>query len=85
MQQLSYPYLLDDISRKENDHVGFGAGRHFCLGANLARREMEVMFRELFQRMPDIHMAGEPERLRYNFVHGLKHMPCEFAPGPVVH
>jgi cytochrome P450 len=73
-----------DISRTKNDHVGFGAGPHFCLGANLARREMEVMFRELFQRMPDIRMTGEPERLKHNFIHGIKHMPCAFTPGPVV-
>ena len=73
-----------DISRTKNDHVGFGAGPHFCLGANLARREMEVMFRELFQRLPDLHVTGEPERLKHNFINGIKHMPCAFTPGPVV-
>ena len=73
-----------DISRKKNDHVGFGAGPHFCLGANLARREMEVMFRELFQRLPDLHVTGEPERLKHSFINGIKHMPCAFTPGPVV-
>ena len=73
-----------DISRKKNEHVGFGAGRHFCLGANLARREMEVMFRELFQRMPDLRVTGEPERLKNNFVHGIKRLPCAFTPGPVI-
>lgn len=73
-----------DITRRKNEHVGFGVGPHFCLGANLARREMTVMFRELFQRMPDLQITGEPERLLTNFLNAVKHMPCEFTPGPVV-
>ena len=64
--------------------MGFGVGPHFCLGANLARREMTVMFRELFQRMPNLQIAGEPERLLTNFLNAVKHMPCEFTPGPAV-
>ena len=47
-----------DITRRKNEHVGFGVGPHFCLGANLARREMTVMFRELFQRMPDLQITA---------------------------
>ena len=73
-----------DITRRKNEHVGFGVGPHFCLGANLARREMTVMFRELFQRMPDLQITGEPERLLTNFLNAVKHMPCEFTPGPAV-
>ncbi len=76
------PYRFD-ITRTPNEQVGFGAGAHFCLGANLARREMAVMFRELFRRMPDIEITAEPERLMHNFIHGIKHMPCRFTPGPV--
>lgn len=73
-----------DITRQKNEHVGFGVGPHFCLGANLARREMTVMFRELFRRMPDLQITGEPERLLTNFLNAVKHMPCEFTPGPAV-
>ena len=54
------PYRFD-IGRTPNDHVGFGGpGPHFCLGAHLARREITVMFRELFRRMPDVRAVGEP-------------------------
>jgi cytochrome P450 len=71
-----------DIARQPNEHVGFGGpGPHFCLGAHLARREIGVMFRELFRRIPDIHAVGEPARLQSFFIHGLKHLPCEFTPG----
>ena len=73
-----------DIARQKNEHVGFGVGPHFCLGANLARREMTVMFRELFRRMPDLQITDEPERLLTNFLNAIKHLPCEFTPGPVV-
>jgi cytochrome P450 len=70
-----------DVRREPNEHVGFGGGGpHFCLGANLARREMQVMFRELLHRLPDIHITGEPEMLLSGFIHGIKRMPCEFTP-----
>ncbi len=70
-----------DISRSPNNHVGFGGpGPHFCLGANLARREITVMFRELFKRLPDIHTVGEPDYLNSNFVNGIKHLRAEFTP-----
>ena len=70
-----------DIGRKPNDHVGFGGpGPHYCLGVHLARWEINVMFRELFRRLPDIHVVGEPERLRSNFVHGIKHLQVEYTP-----
>ena len=63
------------------DHVGFGGpGPHFCLGAHLARREITLMFRELQQRLPDIHAVGEPDRLKSNFINGIKHMKAEFTP-----
>lgn len=70
-----------DITRDPNPHVGFGGpSPHFCLGAHLARREITAMFRELFERVPDIHVAGEPQRLRSNFINGIKHLPAEFTP-----
>ncbi|HSL60131.1 MAG TPA: cytochrome P450 [Acidimicrobiales bacterium] len=74
------PYRFD-VTRRPNDHVGFGGpGPHFCLGAHLARREITVMFRELFHRLPDIHATGEPEQLKASFIHGVKHLPAAFTP-----
>jgi cytochrome P450 len=71
-----------DVRRTPNEHVGFGGpGPHFCLGANLARREISIFFRQLFERMPDLEITGPPERLASNFIHGIKHMPCRFTPG----
>ncbi|MEV5407348.1 cytochrome P450 [Thermopolyspora sp. NPDC052614] len=72
------PYRFD-ILRDPNPHVGFGGpGPHFCLGAHLARREITVMFRELFTRLPRIRSVGEPSRLRSSFINGIKHLTCEF-------
>ena len=75
------PYHFD-VTRAPNEHVGFGGpGAHFCLGANLARREITVMFRSLLRRLPDLEITGPPEMLRSNFIHGIKRMPCAFSPG----
>ncbi|WP_344592026.1 cytochrome P450 [Actinomadura vinacea] len=72
------PYSFD-ITRSPNPHVGFGApGPHFCLGAHLARREITVMLRELFTRLPDIHAAADPIRQATSFVNGIKSLPCAF-------
>jgi cytochrome P450 len=74
------PYRFD-LARRPNEHVGFGGpGPHYCLGANLARREIRVMFRQIFERLPDLEISGPPERLRSNFINGIKRMPCEFTP-----
>jgi cytochrome P450 len=68
-----------DITRSPNPHVGFGGpGPHFCLGSHLARREVNVMLRELLTRVPDI-TAGEPDRLLSSFINGIKRLPCEFS------
>ncbi|GAA4501406.1 methyl-branched lipid omega-hydroxylase Cyp124 [Actinoallomurus oryzae] len=70
-----------DITRTPNPHVGFGGpGPHFCLGANLARREISIMLEELFTRLPDIHASGEPDRLLSGFINGYKRLPCAFTP-----
>ncbi|HZE30569.1 MAG TPA: cytochrome P450 [Actinoallomurus sp.] len=70
-----------DITRDPNPHVGFGGpGPHFCLGANLARREITIMLKELFTRVPDIRTAGEPDRLLSGFINGYKRLPCTFTP-----
>jgi cytochrome P450 len=74
------PYTFD-VRRSPNPHIGFGAaGPHFCLGAHLARQEIAVMFRQLFERLPDIVASGEPDRLRSPFINGIKHLDCQFTP-----
>jgi cholest-4-en-3-one 26-monooxygenase len=74
-----------DITRKPNPHIAFGGGGpHFCLGANLARMEIRVMFEHLLDRMPDIHLDGKVERLQSSFINGVKHIPVAFTPGPRV-
>ncbi|RMH74821.1 MAG: cytochrome P450 [Actinomyces sp.] len=73
--------LRFDVRRDPNPHVGFGGpGPHFCLGAHLARREIKLMWRELFRRLPDIEAAGEPQLLLSSFIHGVKHLPARFTP-----
>jgi cholest-4-en-3-one 26-monooxygenase len=76
-----------DITRSPNPHMAFGAGGpHFCLGANLARMEIRVMYEHLLDRMPDIHQDGEVQRLQSAFINGVKHLPVSFSPAaPVVH
>ncbi|HWE65141.1 MAG TPA: cytochrome P450 [Acidimicrobiales bacterium] len=77
------PYTFD-VRRHPNPHIGFGAaGPHFCLGAHLARQEIDVMFRQLFERLPDIESVGEPDRLRSPFINGIKHLDCTFTPAAV--
>ena len=69
------PYRFD-VGRTPNDHVTFGGGGvHFCLGASLARAEIGALMRQVVERLPDIELAGEPRRLRSDFVNGIKHMP----------
>ena len=65
-----------DVTRSPTPQIGFGAGgAHFCLGANLARREMRVLFAELHRRVPDIVATEEPAILRSAFIHGIKRLP----------
>jgi cytochrome P450 len=69
-----------DITRTPNDHLAFGIGEHFCLGAGFARLELKVLFQELLRRFPDIDLAGPPQRLRSTFIGGIKHLPVKFTP-----
>ena len=73
-----------NVLRDPNPHVGFGGpGPHFCLGAHLARREITLMFRELYTRLPDLELAGPPVQLRSNFINGVKSLPVSFTAGGV--
>jgi cytochrome P450 len=71
------PYRFD-ITRTPNEHIAFGIGEHFCLGAGFARKEIKVMFEELLTRFPDIRITGKPDRLRSNFINGVKHLPVAY-------
>ncbi|MEO8541816.1 MAG: cytochrome P450, partial [bacterium] len=69
-----------DIKRSPNDHLAFGIGEHFCLGAGFAKLELKVLYEEMFRRFPDIELNGPVERLRSNFIGGIKHLPVRFTP-----
>jgi cytochrome P450 len=69
-----------DIGRTPNDHIAFGGGgTHFCLGAHLARLEIQVMLREILTRLPDIRPAGPSQWLASNFISGLTRVPVQFT------
>jgi len=71
------PYRMD-ITRNPNEHMTFGrGGPHMCLGNSLARLEVKIMFEELLPRISGIKRTGEVERLRSNFVNGIKRFPVE--------
>jgi cholest-4-en-3-one 26-monooxygenase len=70
-----------DVTRTENDHIAFGGGGpHFCLGANLARAEIQIMFDVIAERMPDITSLAEPRMLRSMFINGIKELPVRYRP-----
>lgn len=75
-----------DVTRDPNLHllqIAFGGGGpHFCLGANLARAEMKIMLSEVLRVLPDMELAGPVQRLRSNFINGIKHMPVTFTSTP---
>jgi methyl-branched lipid omega-hydroxylase len=70
-----------DVRRHPNPHLGFGGGgAHFCLGANLARREITVAFEELRRQVPDLTATEEPDLLQSAFIHGIKRLPVAWTP-----
>ncbi len=68
-----------DVRRSPNEHIAFGHGHHFCLGFNLARLEIKVLFEELTKRVTRIESVGDISRLRSNFISGIKHLPVRFT------
>jgi cytochrome P450 len=72
--------LTFDIRRSPNPHLAFGAGSHFCLGANLARLEISLVFDGLLDRVGSIDAAGPVERTRSNKHAGFRHAPVRFRP-----
>jgi len=70
-----------DVTRKPNDHLGFGGGGvHFCMGSNVARTQLRAIFHQLLTRVPNIQV-GEPVPLVGNFVHAVKSIPCTLNAG----
>jgi cholest-4-en-3-one 26-monooxygenase len=68
-----------DISRDPNPHLGFGGtGTHYCLGVNLAKLEIELIFNAIADGMPGIRLAGDAERLRSGWLNGIKKLPVSY-------
>jgi cholest-4-en-3-one 26-monooxygenase len=79
------PYKFD-VLRDPNPHLGFGGtGAHYCIGANLARVEMNLIFNAIADALPDISMLGEPKRLRSGWLNGIKELPVSYSKCPVPH
>lgn len=70
-----------DVGRAPNDHVSFGYGPHFCIGAALARMEARVALEELLRRLPPLELAGPVVRSRSNWLLGIESMPVRWASG----
>ncbi len=70
-----------DVRRDPNvePHIAFGGGHHFCLGFNLARLEIKVLFEEMAKRVTTLESVGDISRLRSNFIAGIKHLPVRFS------
>jgi len=69
-----------NILRDPNPHVGFGGtGAHYCIGANLARMTINLIFNAIADHMPDLRPIGEPERLRSGWLNGIKHWQVDFS------
>ena len=71
-----------DLARSPNDHVAFGGGGpHFCLGAHIARIEIDALLRQVLSRLRELEPAGPTEWLASTFISGPKHLPVRFRPG----
>ncbi|MGC2679805.1 MAG: cytochrome P450, partial [Mycobacterium sp.] len=68
-----------DVARDPNKHLAFGYGVHFCLGAALARMEVNSFFTELLPRLKSIELAGDPQFVATTFVGGIKHLPVRYS------
>ncbi len=78
-RQFPEPFRFD-IHRPPNDHVAFGRmSPHLCLGAQLARMEIKVLLEELLPRLSDVQLDGPVERLRSNFICGIKRLPIRVS------
>jgi len=76
------PFRFDIDRRNADEHLAFGIGVHFCLGAHLARMELEAFFRELLPRLEHAELAGQPESMATTFVGGPKRLPIRYRIRP---
>jgi cholest-4-en-3-one 26-monooxygenase len=67
------------VDRDPNPHIAFGIGEHVCLGAHLARLELQLLFRKLVERLDELEPAGAVERLQSSFINGIKHLPVRMT------
>ena len=74
-----YKFLAD---RKKNPHIAFGVGEHYCLGAHVARLELQVIFRHLLPRIAEVEVAGPIDRLRSCLICGVKRLPIRYRLNP---
>lgn len=74
------PHRIDIRRPNAREHVAFGIGTHFCLGANLARLEIRILMNEILNRLPDMHMDGTYRRLRSSYINGVKELQVKFTP-----
>lgn len=70
------------VDRKHNPHIAFGVGEHYCLGAHVARLELNVIFRHLLPRLAEVELAGSVSRLRSNLIGGVKRLPIRYKLNP---
>ena len=66
------------IDRSPNRHLGFGIGEHFCLGAHIARLEMEAVYRHFLPKLAEVELAGPVDRLHSSLVGGVKRLPIRY-------
>jgi cytochrome P450 family 142 subfamily A polypeptide 1 len=81
-RKFDHPERFDVAREFKNKPISFGYGRHFCLGAHLARMEARVVLEAVLARMPDFQLTATPEWTRSSFVRGPRNLPLAFTPGP---
>lgn len=77
------PYTFR-VDRRHNPHIAFGVGEHYCLGAHVARLELEVIYRHLLPRLAEVEVAGPVDRLRSHLIGGIKRLPIRYELQPAV-
>ena len=74
------PDRLDIMRANAKEHLAFGSGNHFCMGAQLARMQLRILFTEILSRLPDIHVVGSPDRLESLWFNGINKMEVAYTP-----